>query len=76
MKRQQAVSKIALEIIKNLDKECKHYSIEKMDNIANSILDSLLKAGMLPPYRKRTEEEKQLVDAYDQYNYIHKWEKE
>lgn len=34
------------------------------------------KLGMLAPYRKKTEEEREKIDAINQYGYCHRWEKE
>lgn len=42
----------------------------------SEMLDLIEKAGMLAPYRFKTEDEKTAYDAIDQYNYCHIWESE
>jgi hypothetical protein len=44
--------------------------------MANELLKSLEATGMLPPYRTRTEEEKEYFNAINQYEYCHQWERE
>ena len=50
-------------------------SDEEKTEDAESIVKLILDAGMLPPYREKTAEEKEKIDAINQYNYCHRWEK-
>lgn len=45
------LNKIAQVIVSHMDKECKHWNIEKMDNLSQNLLDKLEALGMKPPER-------------------------
>jgi len=75
-------SEILLHIQEELRESLKHRFLEQgnVDNwtkyYSNELLDMLEGFGMLPPYRKRTQEEFNEIDAINQYHYVHKWEPE
>lgn len=43
---------------------------------SENILKVIEGAGMLAPYREKTDEEIHKVDAINQYSYCHRWESE
>lgn len=59
MKRSKMINIICQILVKNIDKDCHHFNINKIDNISSNILSILEELGMEPPailYRPKENE--------------------
>jgi hypothetical protein len=72
MKRSEMVQKLADMLPHDADYSWHGGEIR----FAYNVLAQLEELGMLPPYREKTKEEMEYVDAINQYNYCHRWEPE
>jgi hypothetical protein len=72
MKRSEMIAKL-VEVLRNAECLDEYLTPAGIRLSAENILSELEKAGMLPPYREKTEEEKDRIDAINQYMYTHTW---